>query len=535
MGDPLEQYRYRMIADLEPGLNIYILDQEFRYKFFNKVHQQGMQEAFDVSINLGDVKTELLPSPYKEKYSSLYKRAFEGEQYRYVQKFEESFIEFLFFPFKTEEGEEEVLIKAQDITEEVRLNLELERYRENLEEDVAKRTSEVNEQRTFFQTAINEDPNLIFVRDVEGKYIFANQALADAKNLSVDEMIGKSIFEVHHDDGSPEQFLKEDQEVILKGASFHYINEFVKSSGEKYWLSVIKKKVRLNLKDYVLGVMTDITDLVNTRNELEEVNSNLNTTLQEFKETQLRLITSEKIASILLLTSGFMHEINNPINYVSGNVEPLRRDIEDLYNWLDKSEIFENNKKERESYELTKDEIDVLLSGIEEGTSRVKDLVKNLRNLATTGEDEKSMCEIHEIIHTILTMLNLIIEKKQIRVETDFDSAVDQIYCNPNHLHQIFINILDYVISRMEKGEVLKLISSVKGNSIMVQVIDESRGITQQEILRMIDPFDKISPNSKMGLAVSYRIASKIDGAIELSETDKATHFHVKIPYPLNT
>ncbi|MEO0404975.1 MAG: 7TM diverse intracellular signaling domain-containing protein, partial [Bacteroidota bacterium] len=127
--------------------------------------------------------------------------------------------------------------------------------------------------------------------------------------------------------------------------------------------------------------------------ELESSNSELQNTLTELQTTQSQLVDAEKMASLGQMTAGIAHELNNPINFVSSNISPLKRDIEDILDVLDKYEGLEPSSengvgakiKEIEEYkeeidlDYTKTEIGQLLEGIHDGAHRTAEIVKGLR------------------------------------------------------------------------------------------------------------------------------------------------------------
>lgn len=518
-----------VIFNIEEGLNIYLLDHHFNYVFFNEVHKKEMKEYFDAEIALGKSKIDYLPSPFNEDFKQLYQRALDTESFKHVLKFTEEYIEFRFYPYR-QDSHAKLLVKTRRISSDIIINQELEKYRERLEEQVRERTEEISSQRDFFQKLIDEDPSLIFLRDQMGTYRLVNLSMAQALKQTTTQVIGTHISSVILDPQLAKKYMEEDQNIISTGESVHENRQFYVDRQDIKWLSVRKKRIRIANEYFVLGVMSDITNLINTRVTLEQTNQELKSTIDDLKEMQLRLVTTEKIASILLLTSGFMHEISNPINYVSGNVLPLKQDIEDLQNWLEASGWLSIDENRRKEYNIVASEIKTLLTGIEEGTARVKNLVQNLKKLSYSHPEIETNCDFQEIIDGVITMLSLLLEQKEIIIQKDYHSKKHQIHTNPNYLNQIIINVMDYVVSRMYTGEKLIIRTADKDDLIQIEVIDENRGLPAEEINRMIEPFDKIESDTKVGLAVSYRIATKMNGFIKTHHEDKKTHFSILLP-----
>ncbi|MFT7281478.1 MAG: hypothetical protein ACI9DM_001203, partial [Cyclobacteriaceae bacterium] len=94
MTDSLELQRLQMMMEVEEGLNVYILDEQFRYTYFNREHIEGMKNVFGADVKLGIVKTELLPEPLSSEYCSLYGTAFASSKLSHILKFEDRYINF---------------------------------------------------------------------------------------------------------------------------------------------------------------------------------------------------------------------------------------------------------------------------------------------------------------------------------------------------------------------------------------------------------------------------------------------------------
>ncbi|MGB1944929.1 MAG: 7TM diverse intracellular signaling domain-containing protein, partial [Flavobacteriales bacterium] len=145
--------------------------------------------------------------------------------------------------------------------------------------------------------------------------------------------------------------------------------------------------------------------------DLQEVNANMRTTLEELQSAQQQLVQSEKLASIGQLTAGIAHELNNPINFVSSSAQSLRRDFEDLNAIIDLVKAMDpaaddlneqvNGVKEKLSQldiEFTQQEIEELLNGIEDGTVRTSEIVKGLRIFSRMDGDNFIQAQLNELI-----------------------------------------------------------------------------------------------------------------------------------------
>ncbi|MBK8658345.1 MAG: PAS domain S-box protein [Bacteroidetes bacterium] len=145
-----------------------------------------------------------------------------------------------------------LLMHVRDISDRKKHQHLLQKLNEELEEKVRIRTQEIEEtkaelekQKAFLSQIIDASPGLVFVKDLEGKYLLINQTMADYYNISKSEMLGKRDEDFHFSHGDLELFKAQDKDVIEKGGEVSFPEQaFVNSkTGEKTWLSVVKKVI----------------------------------------------------------------------------------------------------------------------------------------------------------------------------------------------------------------------------------------------------------------------------------------------------
>ncbi len=510
--------------------NLYALNRKMEYIYFNEQHKVDMQRVFSAEPEIGANKIELLPEPLSSQYETLYLRALTGESYSHTQKFGEQYITFLFSPIKEGKEVSGITVQAFQTTEQILLEQELERHQDDLEELVINRTEEIVKQRNFFQTIIDEDPNFIFVRDNNGNYLLANKSTAKAYNKKVDEVIGSNLFDLADNSAQAEKYLSEDQNIISSGKDFFTERSYVLANNEKKWFLVKKKRIKFNENQFVLGVLSDISGLKETEENLQSAYDKLSRTLTDLQEMQLKLVASEKIASVGLLTSALIHEVNNPINYVAGNVEPLRRDFNDIRQWLELSDYFTGNKDRRAEFETASREVDELLDGIENGADRVIKLIANLKKLSYRGDGKKEFCDINEYIRSTIRLIEPIVKRK-IEIEETYEDGLEQIFVEASQLNQILLNTLDLVVNKTKKSGKILIRTSGDHRKNIVEI--ESRGteIAGLDMMNLIDPFDKEGDDSGLGLAVSYRIITGMGGQIVMDKNGSdSILFRITLP-----
>lgn len=284
--------------------------------------------------------------------------------------------------------------------------------------------------------------------------------------------------------------------------------------------------------------------------ELQEANEELTVTLSNLRDTQTQLVDAEKMASLGQLTAGIAHEINNPINFVTSNITPLKRDLDEMYELIDKyAEVTEETAdklreahelKEELDYEYLKEEISSLVDGISDGATRTSEIVRGLRTFSRLDEDVIKQASLHEGLASTLVLLRSKL-KEGIEVEQDFDSAIPEIECYPGKLNQVFMNILNngiYAVMHKNYPEEEKpritLRTKKHENTVSVHLRDNGIGMDEQTKKKMFDPFfttKDVGEGTGLGMAIVYKIIEKHGGSLVVeSELGKGTEFIITLP-----
>jgi len=280
--------------------------------------------------------------------------------------------------------------------------------------------------------------------------------------------------------------------------------------------------------------------------KLVEKNRYLNDLIEKTQSMQEQMISSEKMASLGQLTAGIAHEINNPINFVSSNINPLKTDLTELkelckkYESLHDAKNIEEVLKEIEEYRNDIDpgflynEIDTLTNGIEEGAERTKKIVLGLRSFSRIDEDEFKTVDIHEGIDSTLMLLQNKI-KNRIEVHKNF-GKLPLVECMPGKLNQVFMNIINNASEAiMNKGDIfISTKVNNKNNIVTISIKDNGVGMKELVKRRIFEPFfttKEIGKGTGLGMAISFGIIEKHNGNIRLeSEENKGSEFIITLP-----
>lgn len=278
----------------------------------------------------------------------------------------------------------------------------------------------------------------------------------------------------------------------------------------------------------------------------------LQQTMDNLKNTQAQLVDAEKMASLGQLTAGIAHEINNPINFVTSNIKPLRRDIDDLYQLLDK---FSSNQAKMDpafvqevlllnqelDIEYVKTEIDLLLKGIDEGSSRTAEIIRGLKLFARVDEQDIKEVDLNEGIESTLLLLN---SRFRDRLRLDLRlGSIPRIECYAGKLNQVFMNIITnsiYAINSLHGEETTGLlyietrVNNLNQDEVIILIRDNGTGMDEEVKLKIFDPFFTTKPAGEgtgLGLSIVQQIVIGHKGSIEVhSELLKGTEFKIILP-----
>jgi len=285
----------------------------------------------------------------------------------------------------------------------------------------------------------------------------------------------------------------------------------------------------------------EIGVLANSLNQLIE---RVAAQIRELQQAQAQLIQSEKMSSLGQMVAGVAHEINNPVNFIYGNLEHANTYTENLLELVQLyqqhypqpvSEII--NKMEEIELDFLREDLPHLLCSMHMGAERIRQIVLSLRNFSHLDEAEMNQVDIHEgIENTLLILLHRMHGKIEIIKQYD---ALPPIECYPAQLNQVFMNIISNAIDQLESEKSLSqpqiIIKTQLNNALVeVRIRDNGSGIKSEIKDKIFDPFFTTKPVGKgtgMGLAISYQIIEKHQGKIEVfSELNQGSEFVVTLP-----
>lgn len=247
------------------------------------------------------------------------------------------------------------------------------------------------------------------------------------------------------------------------------------------------------------------------REALARKNKKLGDSIKEIKMTTQKLIQSEKMASLGLLSAGVAHEINNPLNFIKGGVEGLV------------------HKMNRESDD--NEEIMPFINAISDGVARATAIVNSLGHFSRQSKNMDEDCNLHTILENCLVILGYRF-KDQIEVIKDYEPQNLIIKGNEGKLHQAYLNIINNALQAIKDKGRLTLQTRKDKDDLVVRIIDTGEGISEENISKISDPFFTTKPvgeGTGLGLPISYKIIQEHNGQINVdSKVGEGTTFEVR-------
>jgi predicted ATPase/signal transduction histidine kinase len=290
--------------------------------------------------------------------------------------------------------------------------------------------------------------------------------------------------------------------------------------------------------------------------ELNEKNLHLKQTLTELRKTQAHLIQSEKMSSLGQLVAGVAHEINNPVNFIYGNLDPAREYFDNLLNLIS---LYEENypnpvaeiaeEIEAMDLEFLREDLQKILRSMKIGAERIRQIVLSLRNFSRLDEAEMKPVDIHEGIESTLMILRPLLKGKpgssdEIKIVKEY-GHLPKVSCYPSQLNQVFMNVLSNACDALKMNRIdnpadyiptIRIYTQVnESNSVVIKIGDNGSGMDNQIVKKIFDPFFTTKPvgsGTGLGLSISYQIIVEAHrGKINCFSTlGKGTEFIIEIP-----
>lgn len=391
-----------------------------------------------------------------------------------------------------------------------------------------------------------------------------NDFFADRLNMPASDLIGKNLLDLFP---LKAKFLKRklDSVSLLKNISFTYWEQHphifqLKSSrpvtGDEGLMYQNMQIVPIFSDDgemsHLFLAVTDATAaaaystaLKKALQQLELEHKAQAELIRRLEEAHNQLLQAEKMASIGQLAAGVAHEINNPIGFVSSNIETLQHYCQTLIQAVDyagqllakhpSAEIatsFRQYSSQHNLAFLMQDMPDLIAESLD-GTGRVMSIVKSLREFSHVDSSEWKETNLVDGMESTLRIINSELKYKA-TIHKDYQQQMPLVYCQSMQINQVFMNLLLNAAQAMEQPGDIFIRISTEREFARISVRDTGCGISQAHLTKVFDPFfttKAVGTGTGLGLSLSYTIIQKHQGQLNVtSQLSVGSEFVILLP-----
>ncbi|BAY14364.1 response regulator receiver signal transduction histidine kinase [Anabaenopsis circularis NIES-21] len=294
------------------------------------------------------------------------------------------------------------------------------------------------------------------------------------------------------------------------------------------------KGLRLGAVDYITKPFQHEEVLVRIEHHLKlrNLTKSLIDKNTELQKTQTQLIQAEKVATLGQLAAGIAHEVNNPINFIAGNLNFLEQYVQEIIGLI---ELYQKhlseppneikNALEKSNLSFLLNDISKIIQSMQLGTNRVTEIVSSLNKFSRHSEAGKKIADLHEGIENTLLIIGHRLKanahRDAIKIIKEYGD-LPLVECYPGEINQVFMNLICNAIDAIEESQknqnfqetsnnpgVIRITTEVRGEKVILKFADNGSGISEAEQTKIFDAFYTTKPIGKgtgLGLSIAYQI-----------------------------
>jgi predicted ATPase/signal transduction histidine kinase len=316
-------------------------------------------------------------------------------------------------------------------------------------------------------------------------------------------------------------------------------------------VKILSSQAAISLENAFLYANLE-TQVSQRTKELNKKNARLYQALDQLQRTQAQMIQSEKMSSLGQIVGGVAHEINNPINFIYGNLEHANQSVKQLLELIglyqqEYPETVAEIQAKIEEIELDflAEDLPKMLTSMKVGANRIRDIILSLRNFSRLDEASLKPVDIHEGIESTLLILQHRLKSGGIELIKEY-SQLPKVTCYAGEVNQVFLNILNNGIDALENGNetgssqkklptIRIRTEAIDSDLVRIRIADNGCGIGEDVLSKVFEPFFTTKPvgyGTGLGLFVSYQImVEKHGGNLTCFSTPgEGTEFIIDIP-----